>query len=173
MKVKLNKTLRLNGINIPKGTVLAFGNESFAIYRGKRITKKMIGIESDEPEYEVMPEGCEEGGDAVATTVIEMLRSKYPDGFTANQIAEDLGDSIEGAVYSLNDKEDNDGAVLTLKTDDDREIKIYLAKDESDVYTVTGDYDATECDEITAGTESFLGKLALATRRRNHAARRK
>lgn len=170
MKVKVNKTAKVNGVTIPAGTILNFGTESYSVYRGRKITKKMIGLEDEEPEFEPMPEGCEEDGDAVATVVIDMLRSKYPDGFTANQISEDLGETINGSVYSLNDSEDGD-AVLTLTTDDKKEIKIFLAKGEDDVYTLTGAYDATDVPEASAGTESFLGKLALVTRRKNHGTR--
>lgn len=174
MKIKLNRSMVLNGVRVPKGTILSFGNENYAVYRGKRITKKMVGIEEEKPDFDPVPDGCTEDADAVATSVIEMLRTKYPDGFTSQQLSEDLGDNIEGAIYSINDSEDeNNDAVLTLEIEDNVELKIYLAKDDEGVFTVTGEYDATEVPEVNAATEAFLGRMVLATKRKNHSARRR
>jgi hypothetical protein len=91
-----------------------------------------------------------------------MLRSKYPDGFTYDQLAKDLGDNINGSIYVLNDSNDGNTPVLTLKTDDDKNIQIYLAKGDDNIYTLTGKFDATGVIPDAAGTESFLGKMVLA-----------
>lgn len=168
--IKLRKAVNYAGMNIPAGTMLKFGTEGYAPFRGRKIPSSLFpGLESDDSED--CKENGTEGANEVAETVIDMLRNKYPDGFTANQLSEDFEDKIDGSIYTLNDSESEDAdAVLSLSVDENTEIKIYLAKDETDTYTLTGKFDASEvaeeCDEqdVAPAVEAFIGRLALATR---------
>jgi hypothetical protein len=165
MKIKLTSDISVNGITIPSGAKLNFGNENYAIYRGKRITKNLIpGLESDDNDNDDKADTYDKSSncDAVCQSVIDMLNDKYPDGFTAEQLATDLGETINGAVYSLSESDAT--CMLSLKTDDDKEIKIDLLKDVNGKFTIPGTYDSNGINEVTPGVESFLGKLVLATR---------
>lgn len=164
LTIKTTAALVADGMKIPVGTKLSFGTEGYAVFRGKKITKSMIPGLENEGEPEPTPEPNCESGEDIANAVISILTEKYPDGFTANQIAEDFNDTINGSIYSLNDSEDGD-AILTLTVDEGKTIKIFLKKDETDVYTLNGKFDASECDELDPATEAFIGRMFMTTRK--------
>lgn len=183
MKIKLTSNITADGLTLPKGTVLNFGTESFAVYRGRKIMKSEVpGLEqetvnavnndysdgpitaNDSGDIDASalqsPETTKNSTDNFAETVISILKAKYPEGFTLDQITEDCGSEINGAVYAVVDKDST--FLLKLDLENEQSIEIILKDIGDGVYVVTNDYDVTGMNVFHSGTEAFLGRFAMA-----------
>lgn len=164
-KMTITKAFNLpDGLVVPKNTILHFGTEGYGFFEGRKIFKSKIpaeaAIESEtDVNDDMLPEGVVEGnGSEIAEAILEIINTKFPDGFTKSEFADAFGDTINDQKYAIVEM---DGVYkLIIETPDGESIEIYLSLD-NETYRLTGEYHVASELTQSVATEAFIGRLAL------------